>query len=295
MKKEIKMSIIVGAFALISVGCFFISVIFLSQWQREEAGFYLDIEFSFLNNLSARAPVKVAGGIDVGFVQSIYQKDLKTFARIYLSNKLANKIPKRAETQFAIFTEGLIGQKYININIPKQEEGDVFYKNNDTLIGLDPPSIDQLLLTFSSWFDGKNGGQVIAEILKETQTFIQTLNLIASENRQDIRLTVKEIRNIFQRVSGQVEGLITKLSLLTSNLADLSEKNKADINILLKNVAMVSRDLSIITQRINDGNGSIGKLISDPEIYNLLKAASVNANKFFKKIENKPWVLFNKN
>ena len=114
-----------------------------------------------------------------------FQKDLKTYVTISLNKDLKNKIPKRVETVFAIYTTGLMGQKYINITIPDAKPNEVYFADGDEWVGIDPPSIDQMMMAFSSWFDGKNGGQVLAEIMKETETFLANLNGIVNENRGD--------------------------------------------------------------------------------------------------------------
>ena len=254
----------------------------------------MHIQFSFLNNLSEGALVIVGGGIQVGHVQKIYQRDMKTYAKIYLDNSLIGKIPKNKETQFSIFTKGLIGQKYINLKIGEPEEGDEFFQEGDETVGIDPPSIDQMLLAFSSWFDGKNGGQVLAQIVHETKLFIDNLNSIVSENKQDIRLTIQTTRKSVTGLSKQLDLLVSRLNILSKNFVDISNKNKKDIEIMLANVSLISRDLNLITKRISSGKGSIGKFINDDELYTDTRETIRNARELFDILKNDPWRLLYK-
>ena len=287
-----KVSIRVGLMTVVSLVLFVISLAFISRWHAGATGFELHVKFSFLNNLSVGAPVRVAGGINIGYVKAIYQKDIQTYAHLYLDDSLRNKIPKKPETQFAIFTQGLMGQKYINIVIPASQEGDEFYQHGDEAIGIDPPSIDQMLLAFSSWFDGKSGGQVLAQIIQETKLFIGSLNSIIAENRQDIRSTISRAKSSLVDISAQLNSLMGKLNVLTESFVDISKQNKEDIQIMLQNISFISKDMNEITKRINSGRGSLGKLIKNDELYSNLLQASESANNLLYQLKKQPWRIW---
>ncbi|MDH4261446.1 MAG: MlaD family protein [Spirochaetia bacterium] len=294
MDETRKVAIRVGAFVVVTFVTLILMIAFVSRMQMKKAGFNLHIKFNFLNNLGINAPVKIAGGIPIGFVSDIYQKDLQTYVTVFIKKELENKIPKRPETIFTIFSSSLMGQKYINVVIPKSEEGDEFLKEGDEWIGIDPPSIDQMMLAFSSWFDGKNGGQVIAEIMQQTQIFISNLNAIASENRTDIRLTVKQAKESFATLATQLDLLMAKLTILSTNFSDISVKNKEDIEIMLANLAQISREMNTITQRVNSGKGTVGKFLTDEELYKTANETLVNARDLFQKLKLNPWMLLYK-
>lgn len=294
MDETRRLAIRVGLFVILTFTVLIIMVAFVSRWQMKRAGFVVNIKFNFLNNLGVNAPVKVAGGIPVGYVSAIYQKDLQTYASVYLKKDLENKIPKRPETVFTIFSSSLMGQKYINLTIPPAIEGDEFLKEGDEWVGVDPPSLDQMMLAFSSWFDGKNGGQILAEIITETKLFISNLNAIAAENRSDIRLTVKQARESFTALTQQIDVLMAKLTILSTNFTDISTKNKDDIQVMLANLSQISSELNTITQRINSGKGTVGKFLSDEEIYQTANDTLANARDLFLKLKQNPWMLLYK-
>lgn len=319
MENTKKVSVMVGLMVITGVTLFVLMAFILARVQFGDEGFHLKVRFNFLNNLGEGAPVRVSGGLPVGFVERIYQKDLKTYVDIYLEDSLREKIPKSADTRFAIYTTGLMGQKYINITIPSpadikeeteavQNAGDnsneetekslqsqiEYYQDGDVVMGIDPPSIDQMMLAFSSWFGGKNGGQVLAEIMQETRKFIGNLNSIAVENRSDIRLTIRQARESFTSLSEQLEILLTKLNVLSKNFTEISKHNKNDIKIMLKNMSRISRDLNLITTRINSGRGSVGKFISDEELYVNANEAVGHARDLFKLLKKKPWLIMYK-
>lgn len=294
MEESKKTAIRVGVFVILTSLTFVSLIAYVSRWQVKRAGYTIDVKFAFLNNLAVNAPVKIAGGIPVGYVKDIYQKNLETYVRIYLDEDLKGKIPKRPETIITIFSASLMGQKYINIEIPEEQEDDVYFEEGDEWVGIDPPSIDQMMLAFSSWFDGQSGGQVLAQIMQETKLFISNLNAITGENRKDIRLTVKTARESFTTLSEQLDVLMGKLTILSSNFTEISTRNKQDIEVMLKNLAQITEDMNLITQRINSGRGSVGKFVSDEDLYNNANEAILNAKELFQVIKEQPWKLLYK-
>ncbi len=288
------LSVSVGAMVVIGVTLFIAMAAILGRWQFGGAGYRVDVEFNFLNNLAAGAPVRVAGGIPIGYVEKIFQKDLKTYARLLLDAELKDKIPVKETTIFAIYTTGMMGQKYINVTFEPPKPEDRVLKDGDVITGIDPPSIDQMLMAFSSWFDGKNGGQVLAEIMQETQKFINNLNAIAVENRSDIRMTIRQARESFISLSQQLDVLMQKLNILSRNFSEISNKNKQDIQVMLENMSKISRDLNLITQRINSGRGSVGRFIQDEDLYSNANEAVANARDLFRLLREKPWLIMYK-
>ena len=288
MESTRRIAISVATMAILSLTLFFIILSILAKWKVEEKGFTIDIKFNFLNDLSKRAPVKVAGGINIGYVLDVYQKDLETYVKAYIDEKYMNKIPKTAGTVFSIFTTGLMGQKYINVTIPIHKEGEPFLKEGDVLRGVDPPSIDQMMTSFSTWFDGQNGGQIIADIMKESQRFISNLNAIAAENRSDIREIIHQAKESFNNLSTQMNTLMAKLNILTTNFADITTKNKEDIQIMLQNIAKISNELNTISKRISIGKGSMGKFIFDEELYQNANQAMEHAKNLMQLLYNNP-------
>lgn len=289
-----KVAMSVGLMVIVVATIFFSLIAVLSKWKTGDEGFSIKLRFGFLNSLSEGASVQVAGGIPVGYVKKIYQTDLKTYVQLHLNEELKNKIPKNHKTQFAIYTAGLMGQKYININIAKPKKDDEFFKEGDEWRGIDPPSIDQMMLAFSSWFDGKNGGRVLAQIMQATQRFVSNLNGIVGENRSDIRKTIKQARTSFSNLTGQLDVLMKKLTKLSSNFTEISNKNKKDIEVMLLNMSLISRDLNLITQRVNSGRGSVGKLLTDESLYKNANSAVRHAKELMKMLRVKPWLLIHK-
>ncbi len=83
-----------------------------------------------------------------------------------------------------------------------------------------------------------------------------------------------------------------ELNRFTGNMASLSEKNKQDVTIIIKNMSEISSNLNIIIGRLEQGRGSLGKLLNDEEIYYNIKDASQSAKDLFGDLKQDPSKLF---
>ncbi len=277
----------VGLMVTVSFTLFIVLVGILAKFNISQSGYHIHIYYSFLNDLSVGAPVKIAGGIKIGQVDEIRQSGTRTEVIVWIDNRY--KLIK--STTFSIFTSGIIGEKYVNVIVPAIKDETEFLKDGDIKYGIDPASFDQMMQTFQSFMQDKSGGEILADIFKNSNRFVENLNKVIDENRYDVRKSVTLTRSTMASLSVQSQVLMEQLNLLTKNMAQLSEKNKEDISITLKNLSEVTTNLNTIIFRLEKGRGTLGKLIYDEEIYNNLQDASISARDLFKKLEQDPSLL----
>ncbi len=274
----------VGLMIMLSFTILITIVVVLAKINVSNSGYSLRIYFGFLNGLAEGAPVNIGGGIKIGFVKSITQSDEKTEVTVWIDNQF--KLIKT--TKFAIFTRGLIGQKYINVLVPPSTDVDDFLNDGDKIYGTDPASFDQMMLIFQGFMQDQSGGEILAEIFQNSKNFIANLNKISSENRTDIRSTVLGAKSTIGTMSVQVKTLMAQLNRLSKNAADMSEKNKKEFSITMKNLSELSSSLNKIVFRLEKGRGTLGKLLTEEEIYDNLKDASISAKDLFRNLKKDP-------
>jgi len=278
----------VGLMITASFTVFIVMIALLAKFSVSKSGYTLRIYFGFLNDLRVGAPLKIAGGIKIGEVVDIQQSQEKTEVVAWVDKKYA----LIRTTKFAIFTKGLIGEKYINIFIPPSINVTDYLQDGDKIYGIDPASFDQMMLTFQGFMQDESGGEILAEIFQNSKKFIENLNRISGENRYDIRKTVLSARGMIALMSDQVRILMQQLNTLTSNMASLSEKNKEEFSITMRNLSELSASLNKIVYRLEKGRGTLGKLMTDEEIYNNLKDASISAKDLVRQLMMDPSKLF---
>ncbi|OHD63776.1 MAG: hypothetical protein A2176_14690 [Spirochaetes bacterium RBG_13_51_14] len=278
----------VGLMITISFTVFIVLVAVLAKITISRSGYSLRVYFSFLNDLRVGAPVKIAGGIKIGYVKTITQSGEKTEVNVWIEKKYA--LVKN--TKFAIFTSGLIGEKYVNVFVPPSSDVEEFLMDGDKIYGLDPASFDQMMMTFQSFMQDESGGQVLAEIFQNSKKFVGNLNKIADENRYDIRQSIISAKEMIASLNFQSKIMMGNVNRFSKNMADLSEKNKDDINITLRNLSETSTNLNRIVFRIEKGRGTLGRLLNEEDIYNNLKDASISAKDLFRQLKQDPSKLF---
>ena len=273
---------------MVSFTAFILIIALLAKINVQARGYSLGIYYGFLNDLQVGAPVSIAGGIEIGRVTEIKQSDEKTEVVVWIDNRFR----LIRETKFAIFTKGLIGSKYINVFVPPSMNTEDFYEDGDKVYGVDPPSFDQMMLIFQSFMRDESGGEMLAEIFLNSKHFVENLNNITRENRGDIRTSVLATRSTIMLFSQQMKIFMDELNKFTTNMSSLSEKNKEEINISIKNISEISSNLNKIIQRLEQGRGSLGLLMTDEEIYYNIKDASVSAKELFNSLKQDPSKLF---
>jgi len=278
----------VGLMITVAFTVFISMVALLAKINVSQSGYQLRLYFGFLNGLAISAPVRIAGGITIGHVEEIKQSGEKTEVTIWIDKKFS--LLKTA--RFAIFTTGLIGEKYINVFIPPSVNVDDFYQDGDKAYANDPASFDQMMLTFQSFMQDESGGEILADIFLNSKKFVANLNNIADENRYDIRKSVLASKAMIVMLSAQTKTLMDQLNKLTGNMAHLSEKNKEEISITIRNLSEITSSLNKIIFRLEKGKGTLGKLLVEEDIYHNLKDASLSAKKLFKSLEKNPSKLF---
>ena len=279
---------VVAAFASIS------GLSYLAKWERKSSGFTIKLKFSYLNNLSESAPVKLAGGIIVGSVDKIYQDQQQTYVDIYIDNSLKGRIPNNRETQFAIYTDGIIGKKYINLSVGDINTAKTYLKDGDVFTGTNPASIDQLFQAFSSWFDGEEK-DVLKNIFIKIQNFLNGWQTIVIENDQDIKALVRDAREVFSRVASWARGMSAKLKMIAANLNLSSKPNQKNVIELAANLKQFSGDLSSLAVQLEKGNGSMARLMLSKSLKKNSKLVIFHAQKLWNCVNNNTFdVVFRK-
>jgi phospholipid/cholesterol/gamma-HCH transport system substrate-binding protein len=278
MKREIKIGIFI-AIALLILATFIFIVGDIKVLFRKP-GYVLFSVFDSTAGLEKRAVVRLAG-VKVGYVRDIRLKESR--AEVVMIIDADMKIPHGSKATVASL--GLVGEKYVEI-FPGKER--VFYKPEETIGGLPSASLDQIgtmLLSIGS--EIQELSQSLKEILgeEESQTnFRNTLQNLSSFTA-DLKEFLGENRNSLDQVIGNsskaVQGFDQSIKEISDNieeliflLKDIAEENREEIKINLKRikelVQQTEKSLELLNEslkKINKGEGTLGKLIHQPDLY----------------------------
>lgn len=197
-----------------------------------ETGYRLHIYFDSAGGLSPNAQVRVAG-VRVGNVEKVALENAK--AKVIF--RVPNHVVLYKDAKAYLKSEGFLGEKYVEITPgtsgnPKVEPNGVIEQ------GAPPIDVEQFLSKMSSV------GEDIKEVVKPFGDVAKALD------------------------PKKVEGVITNLDKFSGQLEGIAKDSKETFE-KAKNAFSQIEDIG---EKVNKGEGTLGKLISDETIYQDAKA-----------------------
>ncbi|MGA2090792.1 MAG: MlaD family protein [Endomicrobiales bacterium] len=251
MTKETKL----GIFVFAGIFCFILTIVMLGDFQFQPR-YTLNITFHDIAGLPAKAKVKIAG-VEVGSVKNITLAGNKAKVTVWINRT----IEIHADAHASIVATGIIGSKYLELTMGTSEAP--VLNEGDTIAGIDPVSFDKLISDTMERIDQLvesfqgNNGQPLGKTISETL-----------ENLRDISGT---LRRAISEQENKVVNIVDNVNNFTGDLADMTADNKEDIHSAIIEIRSVAHKMDSILERINSGEGTIGKLVSDKEMGENLK------------------------
>ena len=124
----------------------------------------------------------------------------------------------------------------------------------------------------------KDDYETFAKNLKDLsdnmKSVTQDINNIISDNRGDIKKITSNMADASETIQKHSSRISENLEIITERLRGTTDKGAPDLEDTLKNFKDASenfkesmRKLELITSRIERGEGTVGKLVSDDELY----------------------------
>lgn len=277
MTREAKIGLFLGGTILIVATLIFI-VGDLSTWFKKP-GYSLNAYFPSVTGLEKRAAVRLAG-VKIGYVREIELAERK--ARLTLSISPEFQVPRGSKAAMASL--GLIGEKYIEIT-PSEEAG--YHEPGDTLESTAAVSFDQLgvlLLSIGEEIEdvsqslgritGEESQRNLQETLRNLNSFSGELDGLLKENREGLKAGIQDASRAvreFDRTVGDVSKSLNETIRLVKEIAQENrggiESNLGKIDELLLDIEESVRLLRNTLEKIDRGEGTIGRLVEDPGLY----------------------------
>jgi len=286
MKKQFFTEIRVGLFVLLGLFTAMVVIFMLGSEKRLfESHYTLYTKFEDISGLRVGASVQLAG-LNVGMVEDIrFSKDVSDkdiTVVLQVNEKFQDRI--RQDSTATINTQGLLGDKYVFITVGSLEEP----------ILEDGGYIQSKAIT--PIFElAEKAGRIMDDIGAITEDIRAVLQTKDKEKGSDLRQTLRAIRDTMERIKtgpGLVHALIydpqgkevvADLSRTLRSIGDLtdsiSDEGKKETRGLISNLRRAAADLEEILAGIKRGEGTIGKLVRDPELYNEIRTFFGKANR----------------
>ncbi len=125
----------------------------------------------------------------------------------------------------------------------------------------------------------------INKIVENIETLTTSLKSISVENQSNINELIANLKDVSEVLKMQTPEIASKVNNITSNLDEVLDDSKTDLKQTFSNVNTLTTKLeksvdniNEITDKINKGEGTVGKLINDNETVD-------NINKAIKKLD----------
>ncbi|KFF14531.1 MlaD family protein [Chryseobacterium soli] len=297
--KEIK----AGVIALLAI----VGFVLLFQFMKGRSLFTTDniffAKYDNVEGLTQSSPVSI-NGLKVGQVDKIIPQTTKE-GKIHFIVKITvdNKFEFSKNSPLEIFEPGLMSGKEMRINLVY---GGQTAKDGDTLLGafklgtlgslssqVGPVKdqlqsvlhrVDSLMANANMIVDGQNRAEIKALLsnLNKTVGALQTtagnVNSLVGHNDPKLQKVLDDASLTMQ--SGKVT--LDKYG----NLAESIDTKK--LNATIANLDATVGKLNQVIAGVDNGQGSLGKLMKDEQLYNNLNAASTNLNSLIEDMKANP-------
>ena len=281
MKKEIK----IGIFAVVVLLASWAGIRFLSGLDVFSRTRTYYVDYTEVSGIAQASPVMILG-VKVGSVTAIKLDPTKAEG-VELTLEVSRDYNLPIDSKAKLFSDGLMGGKAIAIEYGTSAE---FLKNGDHLTA----AYDKGLMDMAgAELEGLT--KKIGEALTSLTATLDNVNGMLDENRKSFGGVMKNIDSMTDTMDDVLTGKKQDLVAIVENLsafADALGRNSAQIDSMVNNVATVTDQfaaanvaeslqqtlakLNETLDKLNSGEGTMGKLMNDEALYANLTAASAN-------------------
>lgn len=158
--------------------------------------------------------------------------------------------------------------------------------------------------------EGEKLSSDISASIRGVEKLVTSLNeTLDSENKENISDILGNLKNttgsldqLIQARQSDLDSMIMDAKKTMENISDLSSENKESLTALINNLEAASAKLDTLSSglnetnltlnevliKINNGEGTLGRMVNDPSLYNNIDSLSVNLNQLIKNINENP-------
>lgn len=296
MKREVK----IGIFAIVMLLALWAAIRFMSGLDILGRNRVYYASYENVSGLQAAASVTIHG-VKVGTVKSIsYDPQKSQDVSVAITVDRQYELPK--DTRAVIYSDGLMGGRAVKLELGSSNE---MLENGDKIIS--EAGADMMTAVGNELGDLKGKITVVADNLA---TALANINTLVEQNTDNLGGTIANLNSISSSLDGvlktereNIEGIVTSLNGLAEMLNQNTERfdsiignvetvteqlEQAKVDSLVRAFTSTADNLSQLLATVNSGNGSIGELLNDKELYDNLALASGNLSALLADLKEHP-------
>ena len=253
------------------------------------------VVYENVEGLVASNPVTI-NGFKIGNVQKINLSADGT-NRLEIKLMIDNEVEFSKSSKAELYETGLIGGKAIAI-IPNYEDSSIA-ENGDYLQGTIKPGLTELVNQKLTPLQDKlesaiqNADNVmlnINELLSdETKTSLQQSILNFKNISESLYETTNNVNSIILKNSNTIENSLNNIESSSKNINEITQSvSDANVSDLILKLNSTVTNFNLALSKINNGNGSISKLLENDAIFNNLEKATSELEALINDIKANP-------
>ncbi len=257
----------------------------------EKEGYTLQAAFDSVAGLDTKSSVRMAG-VKIGLVEKVELED----SRAKVTMRIDKDVKIARATEAIIKTMGLLGEKYVEFVPVKSArpskpsaDGTSIYQNGERVQAtVSPSDVDKLINQLSSISDDIK--QVTASLSQVfgTERGARSMEDILS----DLRQTTANIKEFSKTLESDGSEMVLRINDLVASLNGVVGENRDNLKVTMENIKEASKSAELAlasldntVRKIDQGEGTIGKLVNDEGMYNNIDSAAKGLGDYVSRVE----------
>ena len=290
MKSILRKEVIIGLLVIVAMLILFFGINFLKGVNLFKAANYYYSVYNNVEGLAQSAPVNL-NGFKVGIVRSI-QYDYNHPGNVIVEMSL-DKSLKLPTGPKATLSADLLGTASITLELANSP---TFYNVGDTVPGAVKPSMMAGL--------SENLMPAMGSIMPKIDSLLTNLNALTAnpalhqsvtrldDITMELNATMKSLSAVtanLKPITGDIRSITQNVDTITGDLAAVSGRLRdVPVDSIALDIQATMANLKALSEKLNDPNSSIGKLTSDPALYDNINATIVSLDSLFVDIKQNP-------
>ena len=257
----------------------------------EKKGYTVEAVFDSVAGLDTKAAVRMAG-VKIGTVETVELDD----SRAKLIMRILPNVRIKRGSKAVIKTMGLLGEKYVEF-VPSEGpaseaalpgKSEYLQEGERVQVTVSPSDVDKLINQLSSISDDIK--QVTGSLRQVfgTERGARSMEDILA----DLRKTMANIQEFSYTLRSDGSELVMRLNELTASLNEVVGENRENLKVTMENVREASKSAELAlasienaARKIDRGEGTLGKLVSDDSMYNNIDSAAKGLTDYVSRVE----------
>ena len=263
----------VGIFFIVGFILLLFLTILVGKIKPFRKGVLYYINFNYVAGLRVGDEVRLAG-MKVGEVTDLKFSGSKITVTIWVKKGT----PIKQDSQFTITSVSIMGGKLVSITLGSPDSP--LRKPGSVVKGIDPPRVEELIT------EATEIGEEVKETLKKFQNIASNLSgwNEAFVKIQELTHSIRELVNRINQGEGTLGKLIKEKDIYeklvniikegeeaSRDIKELSKKANSTFDRWEKEISPSLKELREILEKINKGEGTVGKIIASEEMYKEVK------------------------